>query len=142
MTFYEWVDWAKKILEDHLKEWINIYSFIDMEWIVNFFWEIQDWYTKERLKININKKNIFSSTKESEDKFNQSHRNIASNKLNETRYIKWKKLYIASYLYNWKFSYITLKKGKFFWAIIDDEEFYNYHKSIFDFMWENASDTL
>ena len=37
MTFYEWIDWAKKILNDHLKDGINVYSFIDLEWIISFF---------------------------------------------------------------------------------------------------------
>ena len=142
MTFYEWEEWAKKILSDHLKEDIQIYSFIDMDWIVNFFWKIQDWYTKKRIKLNINKKVIFSSTKELNNKFNTSHKNIVSNWFNQTKYIKWKSLYVASYLYDWKFSYITLRKWKFFWIIIEDEDFYNYHKSIFDFMWEHASDNL
>ena len=139
MTFYEWIEGAKKILLDHLKDWNKIYSFIDMEWIINFFWEIQEWYSKKREYIKISKKNIISSNENLEKKFIKKYKNLKQNIQDEVKYIEWKKLYIVSYLYNWKFSYITLKKWKFFWVIIDDEEFYNYHKTIFDYIWDKAN---
>ena len=139
-TFYEWEEWIKKLLEDHLKENMQIDSFVDLDKIVEHFSNIQSWYNKQKEKLNIKKRSLISITPEMYKKVTKN-KNINSNNM-EIKYFNWKKFNIVSYLYEWKLSYISLREGKYFWIIIEDEEIYSFQKSIFNFMWEHASDNL
>jgi len=139
MTYYEWEDWIKKILSDHLKNNIEVLSFIDMNNLMNLSEHIQDWYAKKRINIKIKKKILATTSKEIEEKFSKKEINKKSDLENEVKFIEnWKNFYVASYLYEWKFSYITLKKDKYFWAIIEDEEIYNFQKNLFEIIWNNT----
>jgi hypothetical protein len=142
MTFYEWEEWVKKVLEDHLKDNTEILSFIDMNWVLGFSKKIQDWYVNKKNKVNIKKKILLTTDTRLEKDFEKEDNNKKSDENNLIRYFGWKSFYIAWYLYSWKFSYITLKENKYFWVIIEEKDFYNYQKNIFDFMWEHSSETL
>ncbi|MDQ7010007.1 MAG: helix-turn-helix domain-containing protein [Candidatus Gracilibacteria bacterium] len=139
MTFYEGEEGVKKVLEDHLINNIEIFSFIDMKNVINLSKKIQDWYENKKEKLNIKKNIILSTTKEIEEEFTK---NSGDNKNTDIKYFSGKDLYIASYLYEGKFSYITLKKNKYFGVIIEDNEIYSFQKNIFDFIWKNSSKTL
>ena len=139
MTYYEWEDWIKKVLSDHLKDNIEVLSFVDMDNVINLSEHIQDYYAKKKINLKISKKILATSSEKSENKFNQKEINKKSDLQNEIKFIKkWNNFYIASYLYEWRFSYITLKKDKYFWVIIEDEEIYNFQKNLFDIIWENT----
>ena len=138
VTFYEWEEWIRKVLWDSLTAKEKINSYVDVDEIKWYIDKINKTYVKERTKLKIRKRSIYSDSKKSKDYITGVYDKIENN-INEVKFIDSNKynLYISFMIYDWKISYITLKENNYVWVIIENEDIYNFHKNIFQFMWDH-----
>ena len=135
VTFYEWEEGIKKILDDSLTAKETIDTIADVESIINKIPEINKKYIKSRIDAKIKKRWILSNTTLSKEYIEKKY----NDDLNDFKLINSKEynIYISFMIYDWKVSYITMSESLFISVIIEDENIYNFHKNIFKFMWNN-----
>jgi hypothetical protein len=133
VTFYEWIEWIKKVLEDSLISKEIIDWFVNVDDVIENIAEINKNYTQKRIKLKIKKRSIYSDSNKTKEYLDKLYTN---NSLNDIKYLDTSSynLYISFMIYDWKISYITFKDNEFVWVIIENENIYNFHKSIFRFI--------
>lgn len=136
VTFYEWIEWIQRVLNDSLTSTEIIDWFVNVDDVIkNISW-MNKKYTEKRIEKQVHKRSIYSSSDKTK-KYLDSIYN--KNSLNDIRYLDSTdyNLYISFMMYDWKISYITFKDNEFVWVIIQNQDIYNFHKSIFKFMWNH-----
>ncbi len=136
VTFYEWEEWLKKVLFKSLESKETIDSYIDIDKLKIYSENIDDEYVKKRKELKIKKRTIYSDSLHSKESIPEIIRNSKDNPvkfLNANKY----NLFISFMAYDNKVSYITLEENNIIWVIIENKEIYNFHKNIFQFMWDN-----
>ena len=134
VTFYEWEEGIKKVLDDSLLAKETIESFVDVLATQKYIWKINEAYTENRIEKWISKKSIYENT----DSIKNYLTSLYNEKwLNEIKYINNNKftMYVSLMIYDNKISYITLKENNLFWVIIENEDIYNFHKNLFNYIW-------
>lgn len=138
VTFYEWIEWVQKVLEDSLNASEVIDSFVNVDDIidndeVNI---INKKYTEHRISREAKKRSIYSSSIKTKEYLESLY---SKKSLNEIKYLDSTEynLYVSFMMYDWKISYITFKENSLIWVIIQNNDVYNFHKSIFKFMWKH-----
>ncbi len=133
VTFYEWEDWIKKLLEDSLTSKETIDSFVDTKNISMYFKDINDDYIKRRIKNKVRKRTIYNI--EESDNMLLPENDFTEKKFSKSDNFKIQNL--SFMIYDNKIVYITLNKDSIntFWVIIENEMIYNFHKSMFNLLW-------
>jgi len=138
VTYYEWIDWIKKVLWDSLEAKEIVDSYTDVDSVIKYLPELNKEYSEKRSKLWIKKRAIYSNS-EDVKKYIQDLYENKKDELNQIRFLDPKKynLDISFMIYDWKITYITVKENNFLWIIIENKDIYNFHKNIFNFMWSS-----
>ncbi len=141
VTFYEWIDWIKKVLDLSLgAKWV-IDSYVDVEAISGIFDEWNKEYVEKKEKLKIKKRSIYSETSENQKYLKNFYKKF-NDDFNKVKFInKQKNYFLESYLvfmiYDEKITFITLEESNPIWIIIENKIIYNFQKNMFNFMWNN-----
>lgn len=135
MVFYEGLEGVKKVLEDSLYTEGAIYTYVDIDAVIDHFKQINDDYVRLREKRNISKKVLAADSPTS--------RNYLKNHINELtdfKIIGKDKIPFgaAMQIYDDKISYITIGKesGSLIGIIIQDEKIANMHRYFFECLYD------
>lgn len=134
-SFYEWIDWIKKVLEDSLSSKETIDTYVDIDSLIENLSEIDAEYMDKREELWIKKRAILSDSWKTK-KYVKTE--IEEHNLNEIKYLDTEKydMHLSFMIYDWKISYITMENWSFVWVIIKDRSIYEFHKNIFQFNWD------
>ncbi len=141
ITFYEWIEWIKKVLDLSLEtNWI-IDSYVDIEAIEWIFDNFNKEYVKKRKELKIKKRSIYPENPKNKE-YLKNFYNSLNNDLNQVKFLDKQKYnlyktYIVFMIYDDKISFLTLEKWNYIWIIIENKSIYNFHKNMFDFMWNS-----
>jgi len=138
VKFYEGIEGIKKVWWDSLKSKTEIYTLGDLEVLAKKFGNLNKKYFQQRKKINIFKKAI---TVDSE--FNRKFLKTYDTKYTYTKLIKNFPIDFSSTImeiYDNKISYTTLVGDLYIGVVINDKSIYNMHKTLFEFIWQQAED--
>jgi len=138
VTFYEWIEWIEKVLNDSLTATETIDTYVDIDSVWKYIEDLNAKYTEKRKKLNIKKRAILSDSQFSKEYVEKVYSN-ANNNLNEIKFLDPKKydLHVSFMLYDWKISYITMENWNFVWIIIQNKQIYDFHKNLFKLNWES-----
>ena len=136
VTFYEGIDWIKKVLDDSLTSREIIDWYVNMDDVVDTVSDINLKYVQNRIKLKVKKRSIYANSKKTKEYMKKMYK---SDSLNEIKFIDSNEyeLYIYFAIYDEKISYITYKNNNYIWVIIQNEDIYHFHKNIFKFMWNH-----
>ena len=139
VTFYEWLDWIQKVLDDSLTATEVIDSFADVDSVWKYIFNMNKKYWEDRKKLNIKKRMIIPNTEYSKEYMNNNYQD-KNDKLNQFKFLNSEEydLYISFMIYDWKVSYITMEEETYIWVIIENPQIYNFHKNMFKFIWNNS----
>ena len=139
VTFYEWLDWIQKVLDDSLTATEVIDSFADVDSVWKYIFNMNKKYWEDRKKLNIKKRMIIPNTEYSKEYMNNNYEE-KNDKLNQFKFLNSEEydLYILFMIYDSKVSYITMEEESYIWVIIENPQIYNFHKNMFKFIWNNS----
>ena len=138
VTFYEWIEWIEKVLNDSLTSTEVIDTYVDIDSVWKHISSLNKKYTEKRKKLNIEKRAILSDSQFSKKYIEEVYSNV-NDKLNDIKLLDPEKydLHVSFMLYDWKISYITMEDWIFVWIIIQNKQIYNFHKNLFKLNWES-----
>ena len=138
VTFYEWEEGIKKVLEDTLTSTEIIDSFADVDLVWQYIFDINKKYWEKRKKLNIKKRMIIPDTEYSKNYMRNNYES-KNDILNTFKFLSTNEydLYISFMIYDSKIAYITLEEWSYIWVIIENKQIYNFHKNMFKFIWNN-----
>lgn len=130
--YFEGEEGVRKVLEDSLTSKTEIYSYADIESIVKYIDDVNQWYAKKRDGLEIKKRGIMIDTPFARKYLENYHREVTTTKL-----IKFKAKPFESIMqiYDGKVSYITLSSERLIGVIIEDKSIYEMHKDLFEYLW-------
>lgn len=133
IQFFEGEDGIKKVLWDTLSAKEPIYSFADIEAVINYIPKINQEYSELREKKNVYKKVLLLDTVKARELMANYHTEVT-----ETKFIspKIQEFQTVIQIYDNKISYITLKDNSKLGIIIEDSSIYNTHRKIFEYLWD------
>jgi sugar-specific transcriptional regulator TrmB len=139
IKFFEGVEGVKKVLEDSLRSKEEIYTYADIEAIVKHIDKINQEYVQKRDKLNIKKRAILIDSPFARKYLKNYHRTTT-----DMKFIKHNinNFNTVMQIYDGKISYITLTSKIKIGAIIEDQNIYQMHKSLFKFSWNNAEEII
>jgi sugar-specific transcriptional regulator TrmB len=135
VVFYEGLEGMKKVLEDSLYTEGTIYTYIDVEAVLDHFKQINDDYVAKREKRGIAKKVLAADTVRSREYFGSHADAFTDMKLVGKEKIPFG---CAMQIYDNKISYITIGKqeGSIIGVIIEDERIANMHRYFFECLYD------
>lgn len=135
VVFYEGLEGVKKVLEDSLYTEGTIYTYVDVEAVLDHFKKINDDYVEKREKRGIAKKVLAADTPKTRE-YLGSH----TNSLIDMKLVGKEKIPFgcAMQIYDNKISYITIGKqeGSIIGVIIEDERIANMHRYFFECLYD------
>lgn len=136
VTFYEWLDGIEKVLNDSLNSTEIIDGFVNVDDIKGIANNVNKKYTEKRILKKIKRRSIYLESSKTKEYLKNIYKDESLNTIKYLDNSKYK-LYISFMMYDWKISYITFKDDTYIWVIIQNEDIYNFHKNIFQFMWDH-----
>lgn len=135
VVFYEGLEGVKKVLEDSLYTEGTIYTYVDVEAVLDHFKKINDDYVAKREKRGIAKKIIAADTVRAREYFGTHTDQYTDMKLVGKEKIPFG---CAMQIYDNKISYITIGKqeGSIIGVIIEDERIANMHRYFFECLYD------
>lgn len=135
VRYFEGIDGIKKVLADSLTASGTICAYSDIEAIVKYIDDINKDYVAKRDKLGIAKKGIVIDSPFAREYLKNYHLQTTY-----TRFIDYKLYPFNSVMqiYDGKISYITLSDVSKIGVIIEDQNIFQLHKSIHEYMWERA----
>lgn len=135
VQFYEGKEGVKEVLADSLTSKTEIYSYADIEAIVKYIKDTNEWYVAKRERLEIKKKGILLDTPFSRQYLTDYHKVVT-----DTKFIKYDAPPFQSVMqiYDNKISYITLAPEHMIGVIITDQHIYEMHKYLFEYAWWHA----
>jgi len=139
VTFYEWIEWIQKVLDDSLTATETIDSFADVDSVWRYIFDLNKKYWIQRKKLEIKKRMIIPDTKYSKEYMDNNYEE-KNDSLNQFKFLDSNEydLYVSFMIYDWKVSYITMEEWSYTWVIIENKQIYNFHKNMFKFIWNNS----
>ncbi|MDH4329987.1 MAG: hypothetical protein OEV93_00335 [Candidatus Moranbacteria bacterium] len=135
IRFFEGKEGVRRVLDDTLTAKETIYTYVDMEAIVEHINDINKAYVKKREKLDIKKKGIVLDSPFTRKLLKNYHTSVT-----DTRFMDHTKYSFSSIMqiYDDRVAYISLSEDSFTSIIIQDKNIYQMHKQIFEFNWQNA----
>ena len=134
VQFFEGMEGIMKVADDSLSSTTEIYSFIDNEAVMKNAPEINTEYVKRRRNEKIHKKMIAV-----DGAFIRDRVHGFDPETTEVRVIaKNFGFSTVMQIYDGKVSYATFESARRVGVIIEDQEIYKMHKTIFEYVWERA----
>lgn len=134
VLFYEGLEGVKKVLNDSLYTEEMIYTYVDVEAVLDHFKEINDNYVQRREKTGIKKKLLVADTARAREYFGNR------TTLTDVKLIGKEKIPFgcAMQIYDNKISYITVGKqeGSLIGIIIEDQHIADMHKYFFECLYD------
>jgi sugar-specific transcriptional regulator TrmB len=133
VRFFEGKDGFKEALWDSLQVDGELYTIADLEAVEEHVNEINKEYVEERRKRDINKKILISNTKASRKYIQQQGEELTDTKMLPK---KMSRFQTGTQIYDGKVSYFTLRDEPITAMIVEDEDIYDMHKKMFEFLWQ------
>lgn len=132
VRFFEGEEGMQAILEDSLTSKETILTFADIEAINTHIDDVNTAYVKKRDDLGIKKRAIIADTPFARDYLKTYHVDTT-----DIRFIGGKAHPFKNVMqiYDGKVSYLTLTKEKMVGVIIQDQEVYDMHRSLFEYIW-------
>ncbi|MFH1286629.1 MAG: helix-turn-helix domain-containing protein [Candidatus Magasanikbacteria bacterium] len=132
VRFFEGEDGMQAILEDSLTSKETILTFADIEAITKHINEVNKAYVKKRDNLGIKKRAIIADTPFARDYLKTYHVDTTDIRFIGGEAHPFKNV---MQIYDGKVSYLTLTKEKMVGVIIQDQEVYDMHRSLFEYIW-------
>lgn len=143
VRFFQGIEGIKEVLWDSLDAQGDVYTMGDLENFIKHSKSLNDEYVAEKKK-RAEKKGVPLKQKKAitiDSPFNRSFLSSYDNRLTNTRLLKnWPNFSGATLIeiYDDRVSYTTFTDESLIGLIIQDKHIYNYQKSIFEYLWEQA----
>lgn len=135
VVFYEGLEGVKKVLEDSLYTESTIYTYVDVEAVLDHFKTINANYVTKREKQGIAKKLLVADTPRTREYLGEH-----INELTDMKMVGKEKIPFgcAMQIYDNKISYITIgeKEGTLVGVIIEDKHIADMHKYFFECLYD------
>jgi sugar-specific transcriptional regulator TrmB len=135
VQYFEGLEGVKRVLSDTLTSKEMIYTYADIEAIVKYINKINQEYVAARDKLGINKKAIVVDSPFARQYLADYHRSTTDMKFVDHSLYPFNSV---MQIYDGKVAYITLSDISMIGVIINDQNIYQMHKSIFEFTWNHA----
>ncbi|MFA7308785.1 MAG: helix-turn-helix domain-containing protein [Patescibacteria group bacterium] len=135
VRYFEGSEGVQAVLTDSLTAQSEILEYADPEAVMTYIKKENAAYVKQRDKRKIKKKIIVIDSPFARNLFKDYYQ-----KVTDTKYIDHEKFpfYAVMMIYDNKISYLTLTNKARLGIIIEDEQIYKMHRSLFEFTWEKA----
>ena len=134
IEIYEGPEGIEKVLNDSLSSKTIIYTYVDVEALVNNIDAINRRYANRRDKLGIEKRAILPDTPFARKYLKEYHRQVTDIKLiSASKAVPYQS---ALEIYDGKVAYITFSKEKMIGVIIHDPSLYLLHRYVFEALWE------
>lgn len=132
VSYFEGKEGIKKVLEDSLTASSEIYSYADVEAVMEEIPKINEAYVVKREKLKLKKKVIVLDTPAARKYLADYHQAVT-----DTRFLKFsaEPFKNVMQIYDGKISYVTLDPKRIIGVIIDDAYLYAMHKYLFEYTW-------
>ncbi len=134
VRFYEGKEGMRKVIEDSLNSQTEIYTYVDIEAIMQYIPEINKDYVKKREKLGIKKKGIIVDTPTARKYLANYDTRVTTSKLIPLKTGPTKTI---MQIYDNKISYITLGQDTMIGLIVADQYIYQMHKALFEYIWQS-----
>ncbi len=135
VKYFEGLDGLKKVLNDTLSSTEPIRSFSDIEAVSKYMEDMDKQHLEQRKKLNLKKRVIVTDSK-----FTKNYLKNYNRELTRYKFIDHKThpIYSLVEIYDGKVAYISLSEKAIVSMIITNQNIYNFHKSMFEFVWSRA----
>ena len=131
IKFYEWLDWIQKVLSDSLKSKEIIYTYTNVDWMIEHIKEINEDYLEKRKKYKVRKKWLIVDTPYAREFVPKYDKTVTQSRILKSSV----NFDLEMEIYDWKISYLTFTNDKPVWVIIENNEIYQMHRSLFELNW-------
>lgn len=136
IQFFEGIAGIRKVVMDTLTAKSTIRTYADMEAVMSNIKKINDEQAKKRVELGIKKRALLMDTKFARDYIHNYYKEVTDTRLISGDLFPF---VAAMQIYDGKISYITFSKKTKIGVIIQDDDIYNMHKSLFEHNWKHAT---
>ena len=136
VRMYEGVEWMRTVLFDATKAHEEVLSYMNIDAMESVFHETKAEYVQERIKNGVKKKIIALDTKKAREYFE-----YYSKTPTRVRYVEelTNIFQLEFVIYDKKIAYITYRDKHPIGVIIEDEDIYNFHRSMHEQLWKRIT---
>lgn len=139
VRFFEGPEGVEYVLEDSLKARGLIYTYADIEAVLEHIPDINARYVAKREKLGKKKKVILLDSPGARKIMTGYHQEVTDAKLISLNAPPFGSI---MEIYDNTISYVTLKKERMIGVIIEDESITAMHRYLFEYMWEQAPSSI
>jgi len=135
VRYFEGMEGIRKVLEDSLTSKNIIYTYADIEAICKYIDETNQSYVKKRDDMGIKKMAVIIDSPFAKKYLKDYYKAVTDVRFIDHELFPFN---CVMQIYEGKVSYITLSDVSMVGVIIQDENIYQMHKSVFEFVWSHA----
>ena len=137
IRFFEGREGIKKVLADTLTSKELVYTFTDIEALTKYMEKENTDHAAARKKVGLKKKIIFLDSPFAREYLKNYYPTVTEFKLIDNKLYPFFGTVVE--IYDNKVAYISLSEKDIISMIINDKNIYQFHRSVFEFIWARAS---